>query len=237
MIARADSLLLTTTHVDTTSPELPTFTVRTSCNGLNCLSKIPVRGTQLKFSLSDLEITSSSSSSAILSKHGITLVDSKPNANLNAYGSWMNHAFFGVQFECLDVSGITVTGRFGLASGDLTGSQPTETVNWRGLMVGMPVTGSYKGNRLQGDASLTYNLGSQSLDASFSNIKDIDRLRSHSTSSFMFTAVPVTTGGKFSTGSAGNRIEGGFYGSGHAEAAGTVERSGIVGAFGAKRQQ
>ena len=35
---------------------------------------------------------------------------------------------------------------------------------------------------------------------------------------------------------ADDRIEGGFHVPGHAEAAGIFERSGIIGAFGAKRQ-
>ena len=36
-------------------------------------------------------------------------------------------------------------------------------------------------------------------------------------------------------GEAGDRIQGGFYGPGHAETAGIFEQSNIVGAFGAKR--
>ena len=42
--------------------------------------------------------------------------------------------------------------------------------------------------------------------------------------------------GTYRAGLTGNRIQGGFYGPNHAEAAGIVEQNGIVGAFGAKRR-
>ena len=38
------------------------------------------------------------------------------------------------------------------------------------------------------------------------------------------------------SGLTGNRIQGGFYGPGHGEAAGVFQQSGMVGAFGAKGQ-
>ena len=148
---------------------------------------------------------------------------------LDVYGSWMNHAEFGLY----DNSG---SGVFGTALGDLTESRPTGTATWNGLMTGTPTAGPQRGDRLQGDAALTYRMGSGSLDASFTSIKNIDLLQSHSTTSIRFANVPVSASGTFSSGERGNRIEGGFYGPGQAEAAGVFERSGIVGAFGARKQ-
>lgn len=75
--------------------------------------------------------------------------------------------------------------------------------------------------------------GSTSRSAS---IKNIDRGIGHSTPTVLFTDVPIDAGGTFSTGSTGYRVQGGFYGTGHVEAAGIFEEANIIGAFGAKRQ-
>ena len=48
--------------------------------------------------------------------------------------------------------------------------------------------------------------------------------------------MPLGADGTFEAGLTGNRIQGGFYGPGHAEAAGIFEQSNIVGAFGATLQ-
>ena len=84
---------------------------------------------------------------------------------------------------------------------------------------------------------LTYTAdGAQGLlDAAFTNIRDLDRGAAHSTAALRFDDVPVASDGTFEAGLTGNRIQGGFYGSGHAETAGVVEQADVVGAFGAKR--
>ena len=73
------------------------------------------------------------------------------------------------------------------------------------------------------------------LDAAFTNIKDLDRLAAHSTETVRFDGVTVGNDGTFNSGLTGNRIQGGFYGPNHVEAAGVFEHSNIVGAFGARR--
>ncbi len=104
-------------------------------------------------------------------------------------------------------------------------------------MVGMQATGNNRGYRLQGDAILSYDLNAGgSVDIAFSGIKNIDRGAAHSTPSVRFDDVSVTPRGTFAAGLTGNRIQGGFYGPGHAEAAGVFEQSNIVGAFGAKKR-
>jgi len=147
----------------------------------------------------------------------------------------MEHSGFAMQAEQGVSEDITIDYRYGIAGGDLTGTRPSGTATWRGLMVGTPATGAGRGDRLQGDATLTYTAGAHSLDAAFTDIQNIDRLRAHSTSAVRFTGISVDSRGSFEAGQTGNRIQGGFYGSGHAEAAGVFEQSNIVGAFGAKR--
>ena len=85
-------------------------------------------------------------------------------------------------------------------------------------MVGTPQQGSRRGHVLQGDATLTYDLESRTLDAGFTGIVDLDREAAHT------------------VGTVGNLLRGGFGGPGHEEAAGAFEQQGIVGAFCAKRQ-
>ena len=58
----------------------------------------------------------------------------------------------------------------------------------------------------------------------------------HAVETVIFSNLAIAPDGTFATGQSGARIQGGFHGPGHAEAAGIFEQSGIVGAFGAKRQ-
>ena len=86
------------------------------------------------------------------------------------------------------------------------------------------------------ELGLTYNFDNQSLDAAFTNIQDLDRLVAHPQSTVRFSDIPVNSQGEFESGLTGNRIQGSFYGPGHAEAAGIFEQSNIVGAFVAKKE-
>ena len=74
------------------------------------------------------------------------------------------------------------------------------------------------------------------LDAAFSGIRNIDRGMAHGVETVTFSDLAGQPDGTFARGGSGTRIQGGFYGPGHAEAAGIFEQSDIVGAFGAKRQ-
>ena len=59
----------------------------------------------------------------------------------------------------------------------------TGGATWLGLMVGTPISGSARGDRLQGTAALNYDLAVGVLDAAFSSIVNIDRRAAHSTPS------------------------------------------------------
>ena len=180
------------------------------------------------------------SSEAVGTKHGITLMSltsRRTDVELNSFGAWMAHGGFAVQTERVPTpDDIKINFGYGLAWGDLTGSRPTGSATWLGLMVGTPATGDNLGDRLQGDAALNYDMSAGGgLDVAFSSIKNIDRGTAHTTSTVLFTDVPISSSGTFEAGLVGNRIQGGFYGPDHIEAAGIFEQSNIVGAFGAKR--
>lgn len=148
----------------------------------------------------------------------------------------MHHGAFAVGTLTGEVSGISVTGSVGMASGDLTGSAPTGNAVWKGIMVGAPQGGE---DILQGDAALTWTMDGDggTLDAEFTGIVNLDSNAVHSVTSASFDDVPVGQDGAYAQGTTGNRIQGGFYGPGHAETAGVFEQSGIVGAFGARKEE
>lgn len=62
---------------------------------------------------------------------------------------------------------------------------------------------------------------------------EIDRNRAHTTETVVFPDVPLSPGGTLKAGQGNNRVQGGFYGPDHAEAAGIFEQSGIVDALSA----
>ena len=122
------------------------------------------------------------------------------------------------------------------------GARPGSESWWERPPPGTPAAGDARGERLVGDAALTYELpgGSDgagaSLDVAFGGIKNIDRGLAHPIETVLFSDLAVGPDGTFSRGQSGARIQGCFYGPGHAEAAGIFEQSGMVGAFGATRQ-
>ena len=157
------------------------------------------------------------------------------------FGAWMDHSVFFTATSQGQFSDAAYNSNLSMADGQLSSSRPPGNATWQGLMVGTPVTGTSRGHRLRGDASLTYRLTSQVLDADFTNIRNLDRQAVHSVPSVVFTGVPVDEQGKFEDGPRGGSasqawLHGAFYGPDHDEAAGVFRSSNIVGAFGAKQQ-
>ncbi len=240
LVSRADSFLLSTIFGNTSDPNAPTFRLRPSCTGSECAWTVP--GTQFSwtFDVADLE-NAVGESREILGKGGIATMESAGSENgvdVRSYGSWLNHASFTLITQARPVAGgMRVFSRYGSVVGDLSGSAPGFAATWRGLMVGTPRAGAARDNLLQGDAALTYadDGAGGAIDAVFTNIRDLDGGVPHSTPTVRFDGVPVAAGGVFEAGFIGNRIQGGFYGPGQAEAAGIFEQADVVGAFGARR--
>lgn len=239
IVSRADSLILSTTYGETSHPDLPTFRIRARCSGISCSLSHPESGYRDTLSLDDLEFVDGDPQ-AVGTGHGITLmVGTASDAGLDAatFGSWMEHSTFGVQAGEGVFDDVRVSALLGVAGGDLTGLPLTGSATWLGLMVGVPVAGGARGERLEGVAALNYDMAAGGgIDIAFSGIVNVDRRAPHSTPVVQFTDVPIGGDGTFEAGLAGNRVQGGFYGPNHAEAAGVFEQAGIAGAFGAKRQ-
>lgn len=235
---RFDSLVVSTVHVETDHPQIPGFRFLAECSGAQCMLSSPLTGASQTFALSDLD-PPEAPSEAVGTRHGITLmrvVGPDMGADVSLLGAWMDHGMFSVEMSALDVDGVRFDNRNAMAGGDLTGTPLTGSATWLGLMVGTPVSGDDRGDRLVGDAALNYDMDAGGLDIAFSSIRNIDLGAAHSTATVIFADVPIGPEGTFSLGTPGERIEGGFHGPGHAETAGIFERSGMVGAFGAKKQ-
>ena len=244
---RSDSLILSTMHGETGSAEIPTFRLLTECSGARCTATDPLSGAVDPIELLNTPLRHGAAT-AIGSKHGVTLVSESSvhtGADLASLGAWMAHSSFAIQNEHQTGEEGTVDVWYGIALGDLAGFPPGPipgTATWSGIMVGTPVSGDARGERLVGDAVLTYQFptgvdgSGHTLDAAFGGIKNIDRGTAHAVETVLFENVAVAEDGTFARGTSGARIQGGFYGPGHAEAAGIFEQSDIVGAFGARRQ-
>ncbi len=239
ILARADSLVVSTVHWELALAD-GTLAVRqlAECSGAECELLDPATGETDTFGL-DAATVELEDAEPIGSAHGITLMsigEQRMGVDATSLGAWMEHGSFAL-------NGLRVVGEDfesnilrAVALGDLTDRPLTGSATWVGIMVGTPVVGDGRGDRLVGTAALNYGMPTGGLDVGFSGIRNIDRGTAHSTEAVLFTGLEVGPDGTFSRGQSGARIQGGFYGPGHAEAGGIFEQSDIVGAFGAKRQ-
>ena len=228
------------------------FLFDAACSGVSCsLTAVgdgggaSSGGMPAGFGLGDLNWVTRASS-AWGSRHGITLIEAQADVreatpetpDVRSLGAWMRHSGFVFSHGLSVDDGWETEWRYGLAGGDLSGTRPGPArgldLVWRGVMIGSSANGYLP---LQGDALLSYDAGDRSLDAVFSDIYDLENRRPHSVARVRFDNVPVRLDGTFDAGVAGNRIAGGFYGPDHVESAGTMEQLGIVGSFGAFRQE
>ena len=238
ILARSDSLILSTYYAATDSPRVPSFRLLSDCSGAQCTVTNPVTGQGQVVRIPDIELVTDGAET-LGTKHGVTLGATATvfmGRDVTTFGAWMDHSGFSVQTDSQTVEDVTVDSRNGIAGGILTGARPAGSATWRGLMVGRPATGENRDDRLLGDAVLSYDMDAGALDAAFTGIVNVDRNAAHTTTAVTFADIPVGPEGTFEAGEVGDRIQGGFYGPGHAETAGIFERSNIVGAFGAKRQ-
>ncbi len=239
IVSRADSMILSTMHVEQVFPdETRAFPRLSECSGGECEVLDPVTGETITTSVDEVEITPGDAD-AIGSAHGITLLSESAHdmgVDMTSLGAWMEHGWFGLNGARGAGGEAEFHTLYAMALGELTDRPLNGSATWLGIMVGTPIAGDDRGDRLVGTAALNYDTAAGGLDAAFSGIANIDRGTAHSTETVLFSDLEVGPDGTFSRGQSGARIQGGFHGPGHAEAAGVFEQSGIVGAFGAKRQ-
>ena len=239
IVSRADSMILSTMHEELVFPdETRTFLRLSECSGPECELLDPVTGETITSSVDRL-VSASGDADAIGSAHGITLLSESAHdmgVDMTSFGAWMEHGWFGLNGARGAGEEAEFHTLYAMALGELTDRPLNGSATWLGIMVGTPIAGDDRGDRLVGTAALNYDMTAGGLDAAFSGITNIDRGTAHSIETVLFSDLEVGPDGTFSRGQSGARIQGGFHGPGHAEAVGVFEQSGIVGAFGAKRQ-
>ena len=235
---RFDTIAVSLVDVETNNPQFAGIGATPRCSRRQCVVDLGPRIQPFTVGLEDIEVPRENAV-AILTKYSITVMLENTGDTVSHY-AWMDHAVFGMEGDRSLEDGLSIDIRYGGASGELTGTRPNGiTGTWRGLMLGTPRRGAMRGNILQGDATLTYTDGTSStIDAAFTNIRDLSQGASHSTTSVRFDNIPVSADGTYRSlvSSTRDNIEGSFYGPQHAETAGIFVQNNIIGAFGAKRQ-
>lgn len=218
------------------------------CIDTECRWRTPNDGGFMSFALRHMNTEpDSSGETRIFEKEGIEIAKGSGkvgDASIEYYRARMSDVSFSLAQAMWDRAGDDdPTGRFGAAGAErLTGTppgMPPMSASWSGVMVGAPRDGAFHDNVLVGDAELTYNYSDMggTVAATFSNIVDLERRVAHSTPNVRFDDVPVSPNGSYRMGTSGDRIMGGFFGLSHDETAGVFEKEGIVGAFGARRDE
>ena len=238
VVRNADALAASRLHVTTDIERVPEFVLESDCAGTTCTFTHLQTGLVYSVSLNGVS-GNIEGAQTVLTRNGVTtfLQEAQVGAiSVKAYGAWLEYGAFAVVEETGVVEGIELSGIYGLAGGRSSNSRPSVDATYRGLMVGSPVGGAHRGNRLQGDAELVYASADNEIDAHFTDIVDLDRGSPHATSRIDFENLAVDEDGIFADDQPGNGILGGFAGPDHAETVGTFESDGIVGAFGTARE-
>ena len=126
ILARADSLILSTMHWETDSAEVPTFRLLTQCGGTRCTVTEPLSGAVDTIELVDTPLRQSAAT-AIGWKHGISLVSESSTdtgADIASPGAWMEHSSFAILNERQTGDERTLDVRYGITVGELAGTPP-----------------------------------------------------------------------------------------------------------------
>ena len=236
----ADSLIVTDVPISYQDQDL---SAETTCSKSTCRSYESFTGISAEWDLS-VGGLQGVTYSAVGEKHGVRLAQARQSYELagirfagSGYGGWMNYNTFDINYA--QGTGVGLEGPVEMSvatsAGNDTGSRPTGSATWIGLMLGgTDING--RAQALQGDARIVYDLGRNVLDAAFTDIYNLVTVQKHVVSELRWSGVSVASDGSFTqdVGSV-NNIIGRFYGPGHAEVGGVFHHPTAIGSFGAKR--
>ena len=214
----------------------PTCRTTTSCSVTVLGQSIPISLSTLQSLDPNLQFTDFGNRQGVSMAEGQSHTTQQGvSTSVSVLGGWLDHNFFAVQLERVTGGLTDIEAGYSYSVGAASGTTPLSgSATWIGVVVGGDISNTAnKGNRIQGDATLTFDLANVDLDIAFTSIRDLDAGGLHS--NMTWSDVPVTSG-QFGTGSTGDSIEGQFYGQNHEEVGGIFERNQILGAFGANRQ-
>ena len=245
--AQADSLLMSTVHIQRADTQSGNVEINPSCTATSCDgSNAGIDITNSVRTIIDAAFSETADEKTVSADQGITLVKrtwETAEEEGESVVAALERSAFGVVVEtrrprAMPAQLAALTERearrvYAVAYGDHGEARPSASGVWRGSMAGItndPL------EFLHGDAELSYVVfpsGVGNLSAEFSGITSLTRNAEHSRAAVRFTNIGVESSGSFSQGSQGSRIQGAFYGSSLEEIAGTFERYGIIAAYGA----
>ena len=226
-----------------------TFLAPTSCSRTICTVNLG-SGYTSTLDLRDIRDTGIGASyrySAVGEKNGVRIAQGQGrttsfglSVDAKSYGAWLDHSAFTFDLETVrsgSIGGVDFSGlQIGTAAsiGNDTGSLPTGSATWRGIMVGgTDVNGPPQ--TIRGDATLTYDVSRNDLDVFFSNNYNLNTGARFQ--DMRWSDLTVDFRGSFNQVTSLRKINGRFYGPNHAEVGGTFVHipAGAMGAFGARR--
>ena len=155
----------------------------------------------------------------------------------SGYGGWMNYNTFDIGYARGTGAGlerVPFTWRWPVPPATTRDRAPREARPGRASCLAGPT--SRGKDPLHGDARIVYDLGRNALDATFTDIYNLDTVQRHVVPEMRWSGVSVNSDGSFRQHvSSVNSIIGRFYGPGHAEVHCVFHHPTAIGAFGAKR--
>ena len=236
ILRAADSLVvsgLTGTYTDEQGVSTPVY-VEPICTTTQC----DFSALDFVVSLSNMQASTVDSQDTILPAfNGVSLAEGsavKDDTSFRGFGGWLQQSYFASVHLDSQHGATRSEVIYGVSVGVASGTNPTMgNATWTGAMTGYDVSHTgQRGNKIQGKADLTFDLGTSQLDVALTRVQDLDAGTHHAD---MTWAGVHVRGGAFDQGSQNNAIKGRFYGSNHEEVGGTFERNQILGAFGAAR--
>ncbi len=216
----------------TPSTDLTVFH-ETECSGSVC--RVP----SLEASESVAEFSLPDSITPIMRDRDIMLLDyahEDLEDTAAGYGGVLDHSMFfsvSVMGTSGDFSGSSwyYGASFGLPA---SGPDLTTDARWSGVMVGTDVEGENRGTLVRGNADLSLDFDTATVDLTFSNVRE--RTSGRELPGITWSDMPVVDVNTFSGRNARGETAGRSYGAGHVEAGGTFRYDELVGAYGMKRQ-
>ena len=237
ILARSDSRFLSTVHGESDHPKVPEVQLLTVCGGTHCTLSDPLTGAGQILTLCDLE-SPDLPSETVGTGQGVTPMRAAGHtmgADMTLLRAWKERGGFSVEMSGAALDGVRCASRNAPAVGDLTGTRLTGSETWPGLKIDSAVAGEDSGGGAAMDAALNHDRDACRSDIAFSGIGTIDRRTAQPRPTMIFADVPISAEGTFRIGAAGARVQGVFYGRGHAEPAGIFGRPDMIAAFGARR--
>lgn len=168
---------------------------------------------------------------------GTSRRDRRQTSGDNARAGWLDHSVFFVGHGTLLADELDNSEIVPVAAsmGDATGTNPVAgSAAWSDVMMGTDTDAMASGPReIRGDADIVIpELANPGVEVAVTNITELGT--GDARPDMTWTGLALADG-RFATGSAGDAIEGAFYGPDHQEVGGVFERGRVFGAFGAKR--